>query len=169
MKEINIRRSVRQFEDKKVEEDKIIKILKAAMQAPSARNQQPWEFIVIEDKERISKLTSFTPHYKFAAKAPLLILVLVKQTDLLSEDFVQQDLGACIQNLMLEAVSENLGSTWMGLYPREDRIDFFSKTLNIDKSKVLPFALIGVGYPKEEGLNKFTDRFDESRIHREVY
>jgi len=169
MKEINIRRSVRQFSTKKVEEEKIIKLLKAAMQAPSAKNQQPWEFIVVEDENKISELSNASKYSVFSKEAPLLIVVLARKDNLKVSEYVPQDLGACIQNLMLEAVNLELGSTWMGIYPGEERVNFLSKALEIDESKATAFALIAVGYPKKEELNKFVDRFDEKRIHREKY
>jgi len=169
MKAIDIRRSVRQFSTTKVEEVKIIKLLKAAMQAPSAVNQQPWQFIVVEDRQRIEELALCSKYSKFAREAPLLIVVLTKVKDLISENYIQQDLGACCQNLMLEAVELDLGSTWMGIYPDKERMDFIIESLNIDRNEALPFALIAVGYPKHKDLNKFIDRFDEKRIHREKY
>jgi nitroreductase len=168
MKEINIRRSVRQFSDKKVDESVMFEILKAAMQAPSAMNQQPWEFILIQDKNKIEELSNLSPHAKFSKNAAFMIAILAKK-DLKAPGFVQQDLGACTQNLMLEAVSYGIGSTWMGVYSKEDRSEFLINALNIDSEKVEPFALIALGYPNKEDLIKYVDRFDENRIHREMY
>ena len=59
MNEIFTRRSVRKYADKPVEKEKVEKLLRRAMQAPSATNQQPWEFIVVDDKELLKKLSSF--------------------------------------------------------------------------------------------------------------
>ena len=70
------RRSIRRFADRAVEEEKIDKLLRAAMQAPSAKNQQPWEFIVVRDKNILNKLAELSPYSKMAAEAPLVIVVL---------------------------------------------------------------------------------------------
>ena len=74
MKEIFERVSIRKYEDRPVEEEKIRQILKAAMAAPSAGNQQPWEFYVIRDREKIRQLAEVTPYSKSAAGAPVVIV-----------------------------------------------------------------------------------------------
>eukprot|EP01156_Anaeramoeba_ignava_P015327 Anaeramoba_ignava/a612767_28.p1 GENE.a612767_28~~a612767_28.p1 ORF type:complete len:168 (-),score=42.81 a612767_28:467-970(-) len=164
MKIINERRSVRSFLEKKVEKEKIISILKAAMQAPSAKNQQPWEFVVVENEEIKEKLSLTSQYTKFSKNAATLIVVLSRNNELSAKDFVQQDLGACIENLLLEVVNQNLGATWMGVYPNQERVEYVSNLLNLNKSLV-PFALVALGYPKKENSNRFIDRFDNSRIH----
>ncbi|MGD1823121.1 MAG: nitroreductase family protein [Pleomorphochaeta sp.] len=160
---INNRRSVRKFLDKKVEDEKLITILKAAMQAPSACNQQPWEFIVVENSEKKEALSKTSPHTSFAKNASSIIVVLSKKNDLKAEKFIDQDLGACIENLLLETVNLNLGATWMGIYPIPSRVDYVKNVLDINK-EVIPFALIAIGYPLDNKANKFINRFDESRI-----
>jgi len=160
---INKRRSVRKFSNKKVEEDKLILILKAAMQAPSAVNQQPWEFIIVQNEEKIIQLANTNSYTKFSQKASAIVVVLLKNLDLKAERFAPQDLGASIQNLLLETVNQGLGATWMGIYPDEDRILYVRKALSIDQA-VTPFALVAVGYPEREDLNKYIDRFNKDRI-----
>ena len=76
MNEIFIRRSIREFTEKPVEKEKIENILKAGMQAPSAKNQQAWEFIVVESKEMKEKVSMMSPFSKLAAKAAVLIVLL---------------------------------------------------------------------------------------------
>lgn len=70
------RRSIRRYKDQAVEDEKIEKLLRAAMQAPSAVNQQPWEFIVVRDKSILNKLAGLSPYSKMVADAPLAIVVL---------------------------------------------------------------------------------------------
>lgn len=67
MNSIFHRISVRKFEDRPVEKEKIVQVLKAGMQAPSACNQRPWEFYVVTDKEKIQELSTATPYSKCAA------------------------------------------------------------------------------------------------------
>ena len=72
MNSIFHRISVRKYKDRPVEKEKIMQILKAGMQAPSACNQQPWEFYVVTDKEKIKQLSKCTPYAGCAAGAGLL-------------------------------------------------------------------------------------------------
>lgn len=161
------RRSVRKFLDKAVEQEKTERILRAAMQAPSAKNQQPWEFIVIHDKRKIEKLSQFSPYSKLLLGAPMAVVILEK-CDVSASLLAQQDLGACTQNMMLQAVEEGLGTCWMGVGKETDRekflIDMFALPDNVK-----PFAVIAVGYPQQQDANKFVDRYDETRIHMEEY
>lgn len=163
MREIFIRRSVRVYDERKVERDKIIQMLKAAMQAPSARNQQPWSFLVIEDKEKLSTLTTATPHAKMCEKAAGVICLLIDTTKNIRPDMWAQDMSAAMQNILLEATHLGLGAVWIGVYPNEERMENLKKMLNIP-DRYLPFALCSFGYPKTEDANRFIDRFDPERI-----
>ena len=80
MKVIDTRRSVREYSDKVVSDKDIKKILEAAMQAPSARNQQPWEFLVVKDQEKKEKLASLVPAMRMASGASFLIIFLAPPT-----------------------------------------------------------------------------------------
>ncbi len=166
METINIRRSIRSFTDKKVESEKIEKLLRAAMQAPSAGNQQPWEFVVVQNEEVKEKLSTISPYAKPIKNAPLAIVLVEKTTGLNFPENSTQDMGACAQNILLEVVELGLGAVWLGVKPDEARMDIVSKTLNLPEN-ISPFAVIAVGYSDAE--NKFVDRFDETRIHNDTY
>ena len=66
--------SIRKYQDKPVEKEKTEAILRAAMQAPSAANQQPWEFYVVTDKEILKELSEASPYAKMVANAPVAIV-----------------------------------------------------------------------------------------------
>ncbi len=168
MNEIFKRRSVRSFLDKKIEDEKIIQILKAAMQAPSAANQKPWEFLVLRDKKRLRELSSYNPYASCLADADAGIIVLGNKERMSYPGMWEQDLGAATQNLMLEAVSQGLGTVWLGTSPEKDRIDYIRKMFSLSEN-LLPYAVLAIGYPQNESANSFVDRFDESRIHYEKY
>ena len=102
MNSIFHRISVRKYEDRPVEKDKIIQILKAGMQAPSACNQQPWEFYVVTDKEKIEQLSESTPYSKCAAGAPVIIVPVYRKEGLISPDYAQIDLSIAQENIWLE-------------------------------------------------------------------
>lgn len=167
MNEIFTRRSVRKYADKPVEKEKVEKLLRRAMQAPSATNQQPWEFIVVDDKELLKKLSSFSPYSKFVADAPL-AMVLLNRTGLRAQGHVPQDMGACMENLLLQAVELDLGAVWMGAGLGDERDRNITKIFDLPEN-VKPFGVVSIGYPAEENANKFVERYDESRVHYNKY
>lgn len=167
MDSISIRRSIRKYKDKPVEKKKIDKLLRAGMQAPSAGNQQPWEFIVIENKDTLKKLSDVSPYAKLVADAPLALLLLGNDNELKYPQYWQQDMAASAENILLETVNLNLGGVWMGVAPEKDRMNFVKNLFDLNEN-IKPFAIIAIGYPDGQE-NKFIDRFDESRIHYEKY
>ncbi len=168
MNEIFTRRSIRSFAQKKIEDEKITKILHAAMQAPSAGNQQPWEFLVIRDKESLSELSKYNPYAASLLEADVGIILFGNEKLMKHPTMWEQDLGAATQNLMLEATAQGLGTVWLGAAGKKERADYISSMFNLP-SHILPYAVISVGYPKNENANHFVDRFDENRIHYEKY
>ena len=156
------RHSVRKFKDERVSDDLIENLLKAGMQAPSSCNAQPWEFIVVsksEDKEAISKMHKFA---KPAAGASHLIITLGNLNEAKVIGMIEQDLGACNENILLQATHEGLGAVWLGFHPIEDRTLRLKEYLNIP-DYCIPFSVICVGWPKSEGEVKL--RYDESKVH----
>ena len=110
MNSIFHRISVRKYEDKPVEKEKIMEILKAGMQAPSACNQQPWEFYVVTDKEKIQKLSKVTPYTGCAAGAPAVIVPVYHTEGLVAPSFAQIDMSIAQENIWLE--TDTLGMVW---------------------------------------------------------
>ncbi len=110
MNEIFTRRSIRRYVDKPVEQEKIERLLKAAMQAPSAGSQRPWEFIVVQDKERLAQLAQASPYAGPTKDAPLAIVVLANRSALKFPENWQMDVSAATENMLLEAVHLDLGA-----------------------------------------------------------
>ena len=163
MNDIFKRRSCRSFIDKKVDLDLIKDMLYAAMQAPSAMRQIPWEFVVV-DKDEIPTLMNCS-HGAAALRECDKVVIFVMRNDLRCPEFLQQDMSASLENFMLEGKNKGLGTIWIGTYPHEERIDFLKKYLKIT-DPFIPFAMVGVGYPKDEDIFKFDEtRFDDSKIH----
>lgn len=161
------RRSIRKYKDTPVEKEKIEKLLRAAMQAPSAGNQQPWEFIVIQDKEMLKKLSQMSPYAKMIGDSAVSILVLGNTQNMRYSEYWEQDLGAATQNLLLQAVELDLGAVWLGVAPLQDRMDFIKSAFNLPEN-IKPYAVVPVGYPEGQN-NKFVDRYDEARVHFGAY
>jgi nitroreductase len=156
------RHSVRKFTDEKVPDELIENLLKAGMQAPSSCNAQPWEFIVVskeEDKKVISEMHRFA---KPAAGASHLIITLGNLNEAKVHGMIEQDLGACNENILLQATHEGLGAVWLGFHPIEDRTLRLKEFLNIP-DYCIPFSVICVGWPESEGNVKL--RYDESKVH----
>jgi nitroreductase len=161
MKAIFNRTSVRKYMDKEVEAEKIELLLKAAMAAPSAGNQQPWEFYVVKDKESLKALADASPYGGCIAGAAMAI-VPVYRTELMMPEFAHIDMSAATQNILLEVVEQGLGAVWIGIAPLKDRMDKVAEILSIPDN-LMPYALIPIGYPEAEA--KPHDRYDESRVH----
>ena len=167
MNELFNRVSVRDYIDAKVESDKIDLMLKAAMHAPSAMNQQAWEFIVVDDKDTIRALSKVSPYGGPVAKAPLAIVVLGNRDNMKVPQMWEQDLGACVENLMLGATSVGLGSVWIGIAPLRERLNAITDMFDLTEN-LMPFAIVAVGYPKEKPV-PHDDRFDRNKVHYNGY
>ena len=161
MNPIYTRVSIRKYQDRPVEKEKTMAILRAAMQAPSAANQQPWEFYVVTNKEKLQALSAVSPYAGMTKDAPVAI-VAVYRTDCLLPMYAQIDLSIAMENLWLETVQQGLGGVWLGIAPMEDRMKLVEEILGIPDT-LRAFAIFPYGYPAEEREQQ--DRFDESRIH----
>ena len=160
------RRSIRRFLDKPVEQEKIERILKAGMQAPSAHNMQPWEFVVVTDKDKRDEISTMSPWSGMVAKAPVAIVVVGHPTSEKSVEFLPQDLGACTENILLQIANEGLGGCWMGFYPNKERSSSLKKCFNMPEDRI-PFSVIALGYSEDK--NHFVDRADMSRVHYNMW
>ena len=161
---INNRRSIRKFSKKSLDRDVIIKLLKAAMQAPSAGNQRPWEFIVVEDKKTLTSMADMSPYSACIAGAAAAIVFLANKERMRFPENWQQDMSAAAENLLLEAASLDLGAIWLGVSPDNKRETYLSGLFKLGDN-LTPFCVIPVGYPAEGQENKFIDRYEENRVH----
>lgn len=165
---IKTRRSIREYDDLEVSEEDIMKILKAGMQAPGSRlGAEPWEFVVIRNRETLAKIGEIKPR---VTNAPVAIVLVANIERAFYKTVWQQDMGAAAENMLLEAVNLGLGGLWNGVAPEEERMAKIGEIIGIDDiSDLKPYCIITIGYPAEGWENKFMDKFDESRIHYERY
>ena len=152
--------SVRKYQDKPVEKEKIEAILRAAMQAPSAGNQQPWAFYVVTNREKLESLSKVHPYAGMVKAAPAAIVSVYKKECWMPE-FAQIDLSIAMENLWLETDAQGLGGVWLGIAPLEDRMKAVEQILDMPDT-LRAFAIFPFGYPAEE--RKQQDRFDPERI-----
>lgn len=161
------RRSIRKFQEKGVEPEKIESLLKAAMAAPTAMNYQPWEFVVITEKERIEKVKSALTFAK--SNAPLVICVcgnLINLKQLVKERFWVQDCSAATENILLAATALGMGSVWCGVHPISMYVKKVSEILELP-SGVIPLNALFIGYPAEE--KEARTQYNPEKVHRQKY
>lgn len=161
MKELFHRTSIRKFTAEPVAREELLTILRAGMQAPSATNQQPWEFYVVTDRQTLKDLAGASPYGAFTADAAAAI-VCCYRTDVRVPQFCEIDCAICMENIWLATDSLGLGGTWIGIAPLADRMAAVEKILDIPEN-LRAFALFPLGHPAEEKAQQ--DRFEESRIH----
>ena len=162
------RTSIRSYQDRPVEQDKIEKLLRAGMAAPSAVDKRPWHFIVVTDKQVLNGLAQANPNAGMAARAPLAIVVCGDKTKALTRvpDYWVQDASAATQNILLAAQGMGLGAVWTGTYPVTDRVEKVAAALNLPEH-IVPFCTIVIGYPEKYQAPK--DKWDEGNISYNTY
>lgn len=169
MENIFTRTSIRDYQDKPVEDEKIEQILRAAMAAPTAGNKQPWRFIVIKDKHTLQAISENFHTMTMAEKAPLAIVVCGDLKATFPGDGVEywvQDASAATENLLLAAHSLGLGAVWCGIYPMKERVSLLKKMLNIPED-IVPLNVIPIGYPAQNPAPK--DKWNPEAIHYESW
>jgi nitroreductase len=157
------RRSIRKFLPGSIDQAILKDLLAAAMAAPSAGNQQPWHFVVIDDRATLDAIPAFHPHARMVREAPLAILVCGDETLEKHKGYWVQDCSAAVENLLVAVQEKRLGAVWLGVYPREDRVEGFRRLLSIP-GHITPFACVPIGRPGEH--KEPSNRFDEARIHK---
>lgn len=166
-KAIKTRRSVRAYADRDITDADLKAILDAAMLAPSAANEQPWEFVAIRGKDTLGKIGEINQYASYAKKAPVAILVCLNENKEKIKGMGIIDVSMSAQNLMLAARGLGIGSVFTGIYPEKDRIEKFRKLCGLPDS-VTPIGLIVLGYPAIPGEHT-VDRFNKAAIHEEKW
>lgn len=158
------RRSIRRYTGQPVDDATVERLLRAGMAAPSAGNQQPWQFVVIRDKASLTQIAGWHPYAKMLPSAPVAVLVLGDPGNARWGVLWPQDCSACVENMLIEAELLGLGAVWLGIHPLPERESALRELLGIPE-QVIPFAIVPFGWPQER--KGPSDRFDEWRIHRE--
>lgn len=166
MEAILKRRSIRQFTRQSIAQEDLNTLLRAAMMAPTARNCQEWEFVVVRDKNTFQKIMHIHPYAHMLAQADCAIIVCGNTQREHAPGYWIADCGAATQNILLAATSLGIGSVWLGVYPNEERMDGLARILGLPES-VKPLNIIALGYPAEN--KEEVDRFDPAKIHPEKW
>jgi nitroreductase len=156
------RRSIRKFRKKSIPDSLIKGLISIGMSAPSAGNEQPWHFIVITDTQILNNIPSFHPHSQMLKDASAAITVCLDKKLETHKGMGVQDCSAATENILIAINAYGLGGVWLGIYPREERVNGMRKLLNIPEH-VIPFSLISIGYPAEHKQKE--NRYNRSRVH----
>ena len=158
------RRSIREYSSNKVTDEVVQKLLEAAMAAPSAVAKDPWRFVVVRNRQKLSQITVALPNGQMLAGAALGIAVCgdLEAAHDRQLSYLLQDCSAAIENLLLCAHVLGLGACWLGVHPREDRVQRIKEILGLPAS-VIPVACISIGYPAESKEPR--TRFHADYVH----
>ena len=161
MEAILTRRSIRKYTKQPVPDEMLKALLEAAMYAPSASNQQPWCFVVINDRKIMNEITKYAVYSQMLKEAAEAIFVCC-DIDLGNIGFGVEDCSAATQNILLAAHASGLGAVWIGIYPVESLVTATKKLLSLPEH-IIPISLISIGYPAKQRPQP--DRYRADRIH----
>ncbi len=162
MDAILTRRSIRKYTAQPVSDELVTGLLRAAMAAPSAGNQQPWEFVVVRNRKLLESISTASPYAGMVGEAQLAVIVCGNLDREQRVGFWVQDCAAATENLLIAAHAVGLGAVWLGFYPREDRVALLRSLLRLP-DRIIPLAVVPIGYPAEHPDP--ADRFEPERVH----
>jgi nitroreductase len=163
------RKSVRHFTVQPVSKSMLDTLMRAGMAAPSAKNQQPWAFVAVTDRNTLDMMANGLPNCKMLSKAPAAIVVcgdMQKVNSDIDKSYWTQDCSAVTQNILLAAEAMGLGAVWTAAYPYKERTAVVEKALQLPDD-ILPLNVIPIGYPTGEDLPK--DKYKPENIHWEKW
>lgn len=162
------RRSVRKYQDKEIPAEIVDDLLRAAMAAPSAVAKDPWHFIVVRKREVLNKIAEILPHGQMLRHAATGIIVCgdINRAHDRKESYMLQDLSAATENILLAATALGLGSCWLGVHPRQERIDGLRNLFNLPEG-IIPMCGIALGWPAEQPPAR--TRYSPEHIHTEKW
>ena len=163
---VSERTSVRNFQPTIISDEEWTTILRAAMAAPSAVNCQPWEFVLIQNRQTLVRLAEKLPYAKMTSEAAgaILVCAIPERAFEGSKEFAVIDAALASQNLLLAVTALGYGAVWTAVYseaPREKDV----RTILGLPANVIPLCLIPIGKPAGEVPAK--DKFKPELIHRE--
>lgn len=164
---LKARRSIRKYQKKEVEKEKIDIILKSALLSPSSRSIRPWQFIAVTDAELLKQLSLCRePGPKFLAEAPFAVVVIADKD---SSDVWIEDTSIAATIMQLTAQDLGLGSCWIQVRERfhteqEKAEDYIRKVLQISEQYSVE-CLLAIGYPAEEKNPYEEDKLLYDKLH----
>ncbi|OGR01355.1 MAG: NADH dehydrogenase [Deltaproteobacteria bacterium RIFOXYD12_FULL_50_9] len=162
------RRSIRKFLDKEVSDAMIHDLLEAAMAAPSAVAKDPWHFIVVRNRATLDRITDILPNGKMLRQATAAFIVCgdISKAHDQKESYMLQDLSAAVENILLAANALGLGTCWLGVHPRQERMDGVRSLFTLPEH-IIPMCGIALGWPAEQIPAR--TRYKEQVVHMEKW
>jgi nitroreductase len=162
------RRSIRVYSPGEVSEVTVTKLMEAAMAAPSAMTKDPWRFVVVRDKQTLSKLAALHPGAAMLSSAAMAIVVCGDLEAAFERQisYLLQDCSAAIENLLLAAHAQGLGACWVGIHPGEPLIKRVKELLSLPAA-IIPVAAIALGQPGEQPAPR--TRYNAEYVRREKW
>lgn len=162
------RRSIRKYQDREVPEDLLNDLLQAAMAAPSAVAKDPWRFIVIRSRENLNRLADILPHGKMLKQATAAFIVCgdISRAHDQQQSYLLQDLSAAVENILLAANAMGLGTCWLGVHPRQERMDKIRTAYKLPQ-EIIPMCAVAIGWPAEQPEAR--TRFRSEYVHHESW
>ena len=162
------RRSVRSYTGEPVNDETVTALLEAAMAAPSAVAKDPWRFIVIRERETLRTIAGFLPNGGMLADAAVGFVVCGDITAAHDGEmsYMLQDCSAAIENLLLAATALDLGACWLGVHPRQDRVDNIRALFDLPDG-IIPISCIAVGHPAQSPESR--TRYTSEYVHHESW
>lgn len=165
MNNILTRTSIRKFQQRPVEQSKVLALLRAGMAAPSARDRRPWHFVVLNDTADIHAYAATMKHHgEMVAQTPLVIYACGDTTMMMpgqARDFWVEDVSCASENILLAAHAMGLGAVWTSVYPEARKVKGVSQALHLP-GNLIPLNCILIGYPDEAPQPK--DKWNEDKI-----
>lgn len=160
------RRSIRKFTGEPVLDNDIETVLRAGFHAPSAHNYQPWDFIIIKDKNKFESIAKVHTYAKMLPQAEVCIIVCGDKNKQTMTGFLIEDCSAAIENMLLAAHGIGLGAVWCGLYPVTHLTKEVKKLCSLP-DYIIPVGMIVIGHKGEEKKKK--DKYDVAKLHYEKW
>jgi len=162
------RRSVRKYEKREIPPELLNDLFEAAMAAPSAVARDPWHFLLIRERDTLDEIVKILPHGQMLRQAPAAVIV-CGDIDLAHSNelsYMLQDLSAAVENILLAATALDLGSCWLGMHPRPERISGIRKLFSLPEN-IIPMCGIALGWPAE--IPEPRTRYKPERVHMEKW
>ena len=172
---IHQRKSVRTYSDKKVPDEIVTELLKAAMAAPTGMNIQPWYFVVLRDTSQYDRIFAGNGNMKKFKESSVVIVLCADTTvtrpprenpnapAVTSPNAIwRDDMGACTENLLLAAEAYGLGACWTVCYPFARTMEPVKRELGLP-ANVVPYCVVPIGYPRLDEKPK--DKWKPEKIH----
>ena len=164
------RRSIRQFTNKEVSQEQIHDILCAAMVSPSGNHVNPWEFVVVREKDKLSRLGKCGQWQSFIADCNVAIVIIARESD---TDMWLEDCSIAASHIYLEVADQGLGSCWAnirgGSTPEgQDREEYVREILDIP-SEYRVLNVMAIGYPAVQPPPHGEDSYQEGKVHRDIF